>query len=76
MAVLAHWDGQDQASEPMLPFQLEIEFSEMDTDRRMDLISIVTYAASTFLDIRTTGENQQGIKQDIVDRVQAIRGNF
>lgn len=25
MAVLAHWNGQDQAAEPMLPYQLEIE---------------------------------------------------
>lgn len=47
---------------PGQPFQLEIEFSEMDTDRKNGLISIVTYAASTFLDIRTTGENQQDIE--------------
>jgi hypothetical protein len=47
---------------PGQPFQLEIEFSEMDTDRKNGLISIVTYAASTFLDIRTTGQNQQDIE--------------
>jgi len=39
------------------PFQIEVEFSEMDTDRQMDLISIVTYASSTFLDIQTTATN-------------------
>ena len=46
---------------PGQPFQLEVEFSEMDTDRQADGISIVTYAASTFLDIRTTGENAQDV---------------
>lgn len=39
------------------PYQLEVEFSEMDTQRAMGLISIATYAASTFLDLRTTGTN-------------------
>ncbi|MFC1662274.1 hypothetical protein ACFL3S_12625 [Gemmatimonadota bacterium] len=43
---------------PGQPFQIEIEFSEMDTAKRNDLVSIVTYAASTFLDIRTTGANE------------------
>jgi hypothetical protein len=41
--------------QPGQPYQLEVEFSEMDTDRVMGLISIVTYAASTFLDLRTVG---------------------
>jgi hypothetical protein len=43
------------------PFQVEVEFSEMDTDRPMTLVSIVTYATSTFLDIRTTGTNEQEV---------------
>ena len=46
---------------PGQPFQVEIEFSEMDTDRRDNLTSIITYAASTFLDIRTTGANADDI---------------
>ena len=46
---------------PGQPFQVEIEFSEMDTDRRDGLTSIITYAASTFLDIRTTGANQDDV---------------
>lgn len=46
---------------PGQPFQVEIEFSEMDTDRRDGLTSIVTYAASTFLDIRTTGTNEDEV---------------
>jgi hypothetical protein len=40
---------------PGQPFQVEIEFSEMDTAKQDGLVSIITYAASTFLDIRTTG---------------------
>ncbi len=40
---------------PGQPFQIEVEFSEMDTDKRDGFTSIITYAASTFLDIRTTG---------------------
>ncbi len=43
------------------PFQVEVEFSEMDTDRPMTLVSIVTYATSTFLDIQTTGTNEQEV---------------
>jgi hypothetical protein len=43
------------------PFQLEVEFSEMDTDKRDGLTSIITYAASTFLDIRTTGRNTEDV---------------
>ena len=46
---------------PGQPFQLEVEFSEMDTERQGNLISIITYAASTFLDIRTTGRNEQDV---------------
>jgi len=46
---------------PGQPFQVEIEFSEMDTDRQNDLTSIITYAASTFLDIRTTGANEDDV---------------
>jgi hypothetical protein len=42
-------------------FQVEIEFSEMDTDRWRNLTSIITYAASTFLDIRTTGTNAEDV---------------
>ena len=43
---------------PGQPFQVEIEFSEMDTGSWGGLTSITTYAASTFLDIRTTGTNE------------------
>ncbi|MCP4896145.1 MAG: hypothetical protein GY906_04145 [bacterium] len=43
------------------PFQVEVEFSEMDTDRQKNITSIVTYATSTFLDIRTTGTNMQDV---------------
>jgi hypothetical protein len=46
---------------PGQPFQVEIEFSEMDTDRWNGLTSIITYAASTFLDIRTTGANEDEV---------------
>ncbi len=53
---------------PGQSFQVEIEFSEMDTDRRDGLISIITYAASTFLDIRTTGAN----KDDLVCPAQPL----
>jgi hypothetical protein len=43
-------------------FQIEVEFSEMDTDRYENIPTIVTHAASTFLDIRTTGTNQQDVE--------------
>ncbi len=43
-------------------FQVEVEFSEMDTGRHDNIPTIVTHAASTFLDIRTTGKNEQGIE--------------
>ena len=46
---------------PGQPFQVEIEFSEMDTGQWNGLTSIITYAASTFLDIRTTGSNEDDI---------------
>lgn len=42
------------------PFQLEVEHSNMDTDVQQDIEVIVTYAATTFLDIRTTGDDSQG----------------
>lgn len=43
------------------PFQLEVEHSNMDTDIWNDIEIIVTYAATTFLDIQTTGKDlQQG----------------
>jgi len=41
-------------------FQIEVEFSEMDTGRYQEIPTIVTHAASTFLDIRTTGTNTEG----------------
>lgn len=42
---------------PGEPFQLEVEHSNMDTDIRRNIEIIVTYAATSFLDIRTTGES-------------------
>ncbi len=45
--------------QPGQPFQLEVEHSEMDTDEYANIEIIVTYAASTFLDIKTTGTNTQ-----------------
>lgn len=42
--------------QPGRPFQLEVEHSNMDTDIQRDIEIIVTYAATTFLDIGTTGE--------------------
>ena len=42
------------------PFQLEVEHSNMDTDVQQNIEVIVTYAATTFLDFRTTGEDIQG----------------
>jgi len=44
---------------PGLPYQLEVEHSEMDTDEYKKIEIIVTYAASSFLDIKTTGVNTQ-----------------
>ncbi len=41
------------------PFMIEVEHSNMETDIYQDIEIIVTYAASTFLDIRTTGENTE-----------------
>ncbi|MEL7046594.1 MAG: hypothetical protein AAGL66_16515, partial [Pseudomonadota bacterium] len=41
---------------PGEPFQIEVEHSEMDTGRVDGIETIVTYAATTFLDIRTLGE--------------------
>lgn len=45
---------------PGQPFQLEVEHSNMDTDVQQGIEVIVTYAATTFLDIRTLGEDPQG----------------
>ena len=44
---------------PGQPFQLEVEHSNMDTDIQQGIEVIVTYAATTFLDIRTTGLDSQ-----------------
>lgn len=41
---------------PGEPFQLEVEHSNMDTDIQQDIEVIVTYAATTFLDLGTTGQ--------------------
>lgn len=43
------------------PFQLEIEHSNMDTGQWNGIEQIITYAATTFLDIRTTGEDLQNL---------------
>ena len=40
------------------PYQLEVEHSNMDTDVWNNIEIIVTYAATTFLDIRTSGQDQ------------------
>jgi hypothetical protein len=45
---------------PGQPFQLEVEHSNMATDVQQGIEVIVTYAATTFLDIRTTGEDTSG----------------
>ena len=50
-----------ESLQPGQPFQVEIEFSEMDTGKWNGLTSIITYAASTFLDIRTTGSNEENV---------------
>ena len=42
---------------PGQPYQLEVEHSNMETDIKRNIEIIVTYAATTFLDFRTTGEN-------------------
>ena len=42
------------------PFQLEIEHSNMDTNVQSGIEVIVTYAATTFLDIQTTGKDSSG----------------
>lgn len=41
------------------PFQLEVEHSNMDTDVWNNIEIIVTYAATSFLDIQTTGLDVQ-----------------
>lgn len=40
-------------------FMLEVEHSNMETDIYQNIEIIVTYAASTFLDLKTTGENTE-----------------
>jgi len=45
------------ALRPGEPYQLEVEHSEMDTDRVQGIETIVTYAATTFLDLKTTGSS-------------------
>lgn len=50
-------------AENLLPgqaFQLEVEHSNMDTDVQRHIEVIVTYAATTFLDVQTTGKDSQG----------------
>ena len=46
---------------PGEPFQLEVEHSNMDTDIQQDIEVIVTYAATTFLDLNTTGQPARGL---------------
>jgi hypothetical protein len=46
---------------PGQPFQLEVEHSNMDTDVQQDIEVIVTYAATTFLDFRTTGIDESDL---------------
>ncbi len=41
--------------EPGQPFQLEVEHSNMDTAIERDIEIIVTYAATSFLDLKATG---------------------
>lgn len=43
------------------PFQLEIEHSNMDTGQWLNIEQIITYAATTFLDISTIGEDTQNL---------------
>lgn len=43
------------------PFMVEVEHSNMETDIYQDIEIIVTYAASTFLDLKTTGENTENL---------------
>ena len=46
---------------PGQPFQLEVEHSNMDTDIWNNIEIIVTYAATSFLDIQTTGLNARNL---------------
>jgi hypothetical protein len=57
---------------PGQPYQVEVEHSEMDTDEYKKIEIIVTYAASSFLDIKTTGANTQ--KPDCPDIPYAMDG--
>jgi len=57
---------------PGQPFQLEIEHSNMDTAIWNNIEQIITYAATTFLDIRTTGGDAQA--RGCPDRPYAMDG--
>ena len=46
---------------PGQSFQLEVEHSNMDTDIQFNIEVIVTYAATTFLDIKTIGDRNQEV---------------
>ena len=46
---------------PGQPFQLEIEHSNMDTNVWQNIEQIITYAATTFLDIETLGDDTQNL---------------
>ena len=48
--------------EPGQPFQIEVEHSNMDTNIVRDIEIIVTYAATSFLDIFTTGADSAQAK--------------
>jgi hypothetical protein len=43
-------------------YQLEVEHSNMETDTNQNIEIIVTYAATTFLDFKTKGENLELLK--------------
>lgn len=47
---------------PGRTYQLEVEHSNMDTEIQQDMEVIVTYAATTFLDVRTTGGTADGMQ--------------
>lgn len=59
---------------PGQPFQLEIEHSNMDTAIWRQIEQIITYAATTFLDIRTTGEDLSNQRQGCPEQPFAMDG--
>jgi hypothetical protein len=61
-----------ESLDPGQPYQVEVEHSEMDTGEYKEIETIVTYAASSFLDIRTTGINSQ--RHDCPDVPYAMDG--